>query len=1026
MPEFSEAYTSVRATPELVGREKERQQIGQAIGDTERSYVIYITGAGGIGKTSLVKHVLKHPPQKMTLMVADDLIDLYHTQVHSLAGLIDAILKVKPPLADLFKQEIEEREANEWEALARAEQEGLSLAEVISHREKMTQLFLEILNEFTQEHRLVLAFDTAERLMIEQDPAQQHLELTEEHPAVLDWLLYKFLPHIENTVVLLAGRPHPGDLNAALEQALSESPVRLLPIEISGLDETESLEYFEAVIRHAESLGLADTPDIALIRALSEDERQVIFHCLRDESEPPTVRPILLALAIDHLAVAGHPIEKFWMPLADARDLSPEQREEIRRKLERELVRAIREDRRPADELIDTLGWLRKGADTALLARVTGWDEAEVKDVLQTIHDLSFIKVRPADDRLFLHDEMYDIIQRHTLLGGPAQARVFQATGEYYKARIEQARKDIARLYQGPTESEVLPDPSRVIELRAGLRDALVEDLHYRLRGDAAEGFQIYFKYAEEAIAAADESLDMQLRAELLGFLAEHDPSGTAEEIDGLRRADVVADAAVRWIKRLIYDERHEQALETATRLRTEAKDLIEAGGDLAQAELGAWEALADLYTGSHDEARQLLDRALGLEKTDIPPKQDVRWSAVLARAYNNLGYLRRVRGQFENAVAAYKEALPLWEYAKMEADRANTLNNLAFALALSGHFDDAVEQAQKALDLREQLGPRAPVALTYNTLAEIETRAGDYQKAEEYTEQASSISQSLGFKRGKGLALITKSILHRYMSEDSEISAAEKLAFLNKAVSESAAALRIFTQEITEPEREIRACIERGLSSRELSRVSEPGAEKEEYFRNAITDLDRAKNRAGETGLAVLYLDALLGLAWTYYYAGEEGQLEHAMRDLEDYIQEHFSDYRIAADKLPDIKKDTLADAFAQFGRLYVLRGSRAMDAFERSDKQPPYPDLQKAAREFAIALEYDMLIAREYVGIQRATSTTITKRFDGLSKPELKVFYDAVAETARKLGREKCRLWEELEKHSGIPYKVLKRLVK
>ncbi len=70
-----ETYTSVRATPELVGREKELEQIENAIRDTEHSYIIYITGQGGIGKTRLVKHVLEHPPDDVSLVTASDLID---------------------------------------------------------------------------------------------------------------------------------------------------------------------------------------------------------------------------------------------------------------------------------------------------------------------------------------------------------------------------------------------------------------------------------------------------------------------------------------------------------------------------------------------------------------------------------------------------------------------------------------------------------------------------------------------------------------------------------------------------------------------------------------------------------------------------------------------------------------------------------------------------------------------------------------------------------------------------------------
>jgi len=102
-------------------------------------------------------------------------------------------------------------------------------------------------------------------------------------------------------------------------------------------------------------------------------------------------------------------------------------------------------------------------------------------------------------------------------------------------------------------------------------------------------------------------------------------------------------------------------------------------------------------------------------------------------------------------------------------------------------------------------------------------------------------------------------------------------------------------------------------------------------------------------------------------------------------------------------------------------------MDSYEQSDKLPPYPELRKAAYEFTIALEYDSLIAKEYLGIQRALNKVIINRLEGLSESELKVFYDAVSETAQtmQLTEEDCRLWRALEDHFG-PYEIISRLAR
>jgi len=85
-----EVHTGAWATPELVGREAFLERIYQAVTDTSCSYVIYITGEGGIGKTRLVQYVLENPPADNHLVVASRVIDLYHSQVRTLAGLIGA------------------------------------------------------------------------------------------------------------------------------------------------------------------------------------------------------------------------------------------------------------------------------------------------------------------------------------------------------------------------------------------------------------------------------------------------------------------------------------------------------------------------------------------------------------------------------------------------------------------------------------------------------------------------------------------------------------------------------------------------------------------------------------------------------------------------------------------------------------------------------------------------------------------------------------------------------------------------
>lgn len=1003
-PSFAETYTGARATPELVGREAELAQIHDAIRDTSYSHVIYITGEGGRGKTRLVRHILQHPPTDVPVITAQDVVDLYHTPARTVEGLLERMRDVFPddfPQYDQKRAELNQRLAGHGSILP-------------VQYEELHEAFFADWEVLAKKRRIVLVLDTVEKLHRQEDLAAKFLGLTEERPVVLEWLFKQFLSRAQNFVLLLAGRPYLEDLEQGLSAALAAAgrdDVQFTSMVLPGFTEAGALAYFDAVIRCSEQ-GDENDKQVAerIQHLLPEKYRRVVFQCLR-ESESPVVAPILLALLIDYLAVMGT-LPEFGDSLEEACALTAEKRAVIRQKLGKDLVAAIWEHRRPADKIIEALGWVRKGGTITLLSAVAQVSKTEVTAALEKIKDLSFIKRRPSDDRYFLHDEMYDLIQQHALekVTPQQKERVFQAIREYYKAQIEQARESIAELYQ---DESVLLEPAEVAAARARLEDALVEDLFYQLRWDAIEGFQTYFRYAEEAIATQDQSLDEQLRSELLGFLAERDPSGIAEEIDGLSRADVVADAAIRWVKRLVEAGQHSEALSIAQRLRKDLSTFTEGGTDLVQAELDTWEGLAYVYLGDYEEAQELLVRANKvLRDLQDPELQLARFSAILARNYNNLGYFRRVQGQFIAASEAYRQALPYWRYVKMEADHANTLTNYAYALALIGSFDDARRNADDALDLRKKLGTRTPLVLAYNTKSCIEMLGAHYHEAEPFAKRALKLAQDIRFQRGEGLALLTLSDIHRFMAEDPDLDQQAKQDLLENALSEAQKALTIF-DTTSEFERKIDALYHCGVAERQKCLLSH----EEERSICAITALDyleQVRKLTYEIPSWFLYFDASLGKAWTYYYTKDDQQLAFLLVELENQLHAHFGSYLITPGQKPRVYENTMVRMFGQISRWYVLQGVIAMDR----------GDLEKSSHCFTLALEHDTLIAPDGQGISRALNT-IHSRLRKLNHRELLTVYESAAKTATDYGwsKEQCRFWRELENTYG-PYEVFRRL--
>lgn len=1034
-----DTYESVRATPELVGREKELSKIDQAILDTANSYVIYITGPGGIGKTRLVKHILEYAPQlEGKPLVASEVIDLYHTSARTIEGLMERIQTVLPVGFERYQEK------------RREIREHYTRGEPIpsTERQALQEAFFADLEDITDQHRVILVLDTAEKLLQQKDLAADAREIAEEQPDVLQWLLNTFLPQVQNVVLLLSGRPYLPDLDMTLRSNLSEKQV-LLPLKLAGLKGNAAQAYFDAVIAAMQaSDDSRDRKAAETIQRLGKERRRVIFHCLRDDGEPPTIPPIWLALAIDHLVIAGRPLKAFSSTLEEACQYSAHRREKIRDELGRRLIQALHENRRSGDEVITALGWLRKGGLPALVAQVAGLSLKEVEETLKDIRDLSFVKRRPEDNRLFLHDEMYDLLFRYAMedIADEERERVYQTIWEYYTQHIKDTREAIANLY--PSSDDGLPDPLEVATARAHLEDALVEDLHYRLRWDPTEGFQTYFLYSEEAIATHDEILDMQLRAELLSFVAEQDPSGEKDIIAyDLKRADLEADSAIRWVKRYVERQNLDEAWRIVQVLRDGARNLIANGGALAEAELSTWEALVRIYRGDSEQkdlewAEKLLLKANEqLREFGPPDSQFIRWSAISARNYNNLGYLRRVQGQFIAASESYQDALPYWRLTKLEAEQANTLTNLAYALALSGDFELARRQAKDALNLRKKLGTRVPLVLAYNTWAAVEVHAGRYYDAEPHAKKALQISKSLDFSRGIGLSQMTLSRLHRFMGEDPEISSQERLRLLTQSLKEGEEALKHFSED-EEPERRIDALCEYGVTCREFIFLEEKKAL--EYGKKAIRSLEEALALVKSQDLQQKYLNASLGMAWTFYYLQRyqrerivEQKPERFLQEIAAYedpegfleklwenIESDLGSYLITRERKPEIADDTIIDVFSQLGRLHVLRGVIALDKFDESSKEAPYPYLCAAIREFVLALEYNQLVSKEYQGIHRGLYT-IHNRLKGLNVDEVLAAFETIREMARDYESiaERNRLWQELESAFGS-YEIYKRL--
>jgi tetratricopeptide (TPR) repeat protein len=1008
-------YAAVRATPQLVNREPILNEIKRAVDDPAQSvYVFYVTGDGGIGKTFLLREVLRRFREEKgwfseRIFAAQDVVDLYHTQTHTIEGLSHAIRRVLRPGLGYFADFERQRERLEW-----FKQDQEMLRDLTWQRERMARAFREDLGRLTDDYRLVLAIDTAEALQYEMDPIQPLLGLAAEGIAVSPWLLDDLLPQLKNAVILIAGRPYPKQLRSDLRAALGE---RLIERSLGPLDEKDSLIYFDLVAEAARQKGDPTEMEIASrIEAIPTETRRVIHHYTGG-------RPILLSLVLDYLVIADRLLPVLGDSMTEARSKSSDEIKDIQAQLEADIVRAMQETGRPAGEAIRVLGWTRRGLSSTMLAQIAGVDKDEADRMLDSLKHLSFIKVRPDDNRVFLQDEMYRLLQQHVLdyLPPPRATHVYETIVRYYEKEREQAQLALARLQADPGR-----DVEELIRAKRRLQNAVVERIHYYLRKDPLEGFIAYSRAAEAAFRASHEEIDMQLRTELLRYLAEAPPEARAIIED---RA--TWDTGVRWVKRNIVKSRYDEAIRLAKDLRNRASDLMGRLAPLAEAELDVWDGWARTYAGQDlDWVETAQRRAIGVFKKSTS-EESRETLYLLASAYNNLGYLLRHQGRFPEAIDVYRQALLCWRTVKFETEQANTLNNLSWVLAEVGQFDRATLLCQDALDLRRVRGPRNPIALSINTMAMIQIRADQPHRAVQMARQSLRIFSELEQPRGIGLARRALSEALRRTSRVPELySPEEQLELLKEAEEHADRAVEIFTADVPEPSRLVESLIELGCIFRDwvhlqVTHQLSSARSISDLAERSRKSLRRAAEEAHDLYLH-LELDALVNLAWLHFCVDE---FDRARKVVDEAFGLVVDDYFFSPKRgAPQVQSPTTF-IWVQIGKAYLLLGAMHKDTFnkaytrlreggESTEKalELTQEHLVNAIQDLTLALAYDALYAPDFRDV-RGAKRSIYGELKNLNPLELDLVHKTIKEVEDQYQMpHPSPLWRFLDEYFGL----------
>jgi tetratricopeptide (TPR) repeat protein len=751
----------------LIGRKHFLDAIHAAIADqTGRSYVFYFVGPGGVGKTRLLEEATAVSQAASSIgWRTTGIVDLYHADYHSPEGLRDAVADGLDPEHQYFQ-----RYRTLRQDLAQKRSYGVTGSELEKARAELERVFQHEYTLLAGQKRLVLCFDTMELVQYESDVVQEICQVQDVDMEIKHWLL-KQVSHFPNTVTLFAGRPRLR-LQADFEREFTAAGCDFRLFELAGFTASETRAYLDSQREQRSALADMLTPEI---------EQRIV--------QWVPIRPIHLTLLLD-LSIDGEGLSEIFPVFENGSDTADSVQQVDDEIVSKWLFERLLDPGLPFSQMIYFLLHARKGLDANLLRALVGsdWSEKEIQQSLNHMCSLAFVKTRPGNDRLFLHDEIYDLCDMY-FKDDPRYRDSYESIAQYYRQRLEHTTS--------PRERE----------------DLMVEQLYYEFQINARVAYyRYYIHWDEDAIRSNETEFDMRLRDETLRFLDRYtsldSPFYTQRVAERLDRAAIDRDSAVRWVDRYHARGDYAKACQVAENILHYWKDVND---PLYQADLRMVYATSLTFTtASKQDVERFLEEAVVLLEgaRQVEDVQVNRHARISGRTHNNLGYLYRIQGHYGRALAEYKLALPFFKQANIQDELASAHNNLAFLQAQLARIPLALHQVDQALAIRKRIstqygGRTGRLALSYNTRGLIHTFQEHPIWGERDCRTALKISEEAKENRGIGLSCIGIGFALRKRGDQWKLgvySDEEAEEHFQNAVESFERAIDIFSHQVNEP----------------------------------------------------------------------------------------------------------------------------------------------------------------------------------------------------------------------------------
>jgi diguanylate cyclase (GGDEF)-like protein len=413
-----------------------------------------------------------------------------------------------------------------------------------------------------------------------------------------------------------------------------------------------------------------------------------------------------------------------------------------------------------AQDLLEIASVLGREFDFSLLRSITNLNEGMFFDLLDETVSVGLLKESKYEKYYFSEDlireTIYNRINKAKLI--QYHKRVAQSLLELNKDRIPEVVNELTYHFFLSRDFEntikygmIAANKAREAYVHSNALKSyamVLESLHSQKDYDRKKELECYRNRANIlCLTGNNEQAKEEIEKALL----------IAENMNDKRELALCFNVLVRFLRDTA---QYTKALEKATEMYSLYKSIKDKEGIATS--LNSIGIMHD-NLGEYDEALKYYNKALKISR-EIGDKKNI------AQSLNNIGIIYDNQGKYKKALQAFETTLSIREKMGDKPGQAATLNNIGVIWSNVGDYKKALNHYQRSLTLTEEFGSSYGQAINYNNIGIIHEYKGEFEKSLEYYDRALTIRKAIGDKHGEGSCLQNIGNIHSHLG-DYEIS---------------------------------------------------------------------------------------------------------------------------------------------------------------------------------------------------------------------------------------------------------------